>query len=305
LFYTIDFELERDPWKNYKNFYIKKIEDIIIADEYPDAAFKDSSDTDHKVSYPVYGLYFKQASDDKSDGFVYNMNQPIEDYAVYCNAEHTDRVNIGTGSIEPEILMTELYYRNAAGHAYADYDVNKTKYTVTKNGAVEYASDGDTQQENINKPLDPSALYTIGFVADYVAKNHYMADTLPSGSNPNSATPADNTWAKSLLKSEGGPFDYETVVYLGTKEHPWICSGNLGDLIYYGNHHAPFNKHFLYGKQIEKVVNSRIEIEDLPIFKDITGRRPMLPREEQLNPDKIVTLLNIKAKVNIIDMYNA
>jgi hypothetical protein len=23
LFYTIDFELERDPWKNYKNFYIK------------------------------------------------------------------------------------------------------------------------------------------------------------------------------------------------------------------------------------------------------------------------------------------
>ena len=75
--------------------------------------------------------------------------------------------------------------------------------------------------------------------------------------------------------------------------------------IYYGEHHAPFNQHFLYGKQIEKVVNSRQEIEDLPIFKDITGRRLMLPRAEQLNPDKIVTLLNIRAKVSIIDMYNS
>jgi len=27
----------------------------------------------------------------------------------------------------------------------------------------------------------------------------------------------------------------------------------------------------------------------------------MLPREEQLNPDKIVTLLNIAAKVKILD----
>jgi hypothetical protein len=39
----------------------------------------------------------------------------------------------------------------------------------------------------------------------------------------------------------------------------------------------------------------------LPIFKDITGKRPMLPREEQLNPDKIVTLLNITAKIKILD----
>ena len=304
LFYTVDFELERDPWKNYKNFYIDKIEEINIATEYPDAAFQISSDDSHPVTYPVYGLYFKKASDDPTEGLVYYYNQPIEDYAVYCDAGRTNRVNIGKADIEPEVLMTELYYRNSAGHAYADYDINKVKYTVTKGGALQYATDGDTQQENINKPLDPSALYTIGFVAEYVAKNHFKSDSLPSGTNPNSVTPADNTWAKALLKGDGGPFDYETVVYLGTKEHPWICSGNLGDLIYYGGHHAPFNQHFLYGKQIEKVVESRIEIEDLPIFKDINGRRPMLPRDEQLNPDKIVTLLNIRAKVNIIDMYN-
>jgi hypothetical protein len=125
------------------------------------------------VKYPIYGLYFKKASDNEAEGYVYNDRQPIEDNAVYCDAEHTNRVNIGTGNVEPEILMTELYYRNAAGHAYADYDINKTKYTVSKGGALDYAADNDVSETNLNKPLDPSALYSIGFVAGYVAKNHY------------------------------------------------------------------------------------------------------------------------------------
>ena len=38
-----------------------------------------------------------------------------------------------------------------------------------------------------------------------------------------------------------------------------------------------------------------------PIFKDITGKRVNLPREKQLNPDKIVRLLNIKATITIVD----
>jgi hypothetical protein len=42
----------------------------------------------------------------------------------------------------------------------------------------------------------------------------------------------------------------------------------------------------------------------LPIFKDITGKRPMLPKSEQVNPDNIVTLLNIKAHINIEDNNN-
>ena len=43
---------------------------------------------------------------------------------------------------------------------------------------------------------------------------------------------------------------------------------------------------------------------DLPIFKDITGKRQMLPKEEQINSDKIVTLLNIQANINILDDNN-
>lgn len=39
----------------------------------------------------------------------------------------------------------------------------------------------------------------------------------------------------------------------------------------------------------------------LPIYKDITGKRVNLPRKEQLNPDKLVRLLNIKATIQLLD----
>jgi hypothetical protein len=44
---------------------------------------------------------------------------------------------------------------------------------------------------------------------------------------------------------------------------------------------------------------------NLPIFKDITGKRPMLPTEERVNPDKLVTLLNIRATISIVDEDNS
>ena len=58
----------------------------------------------------------------------------------------------------------------------------------------------------------------------------------------------------------------------------------------------------------DTVDGKTLEIQDMleyPIFKDITGKRPTLPREEMLNADKIVTLLNIKATISIVDDYNA
>ena len=60
----------------------------------------------------------------------------------------------------------------------------------------------------------------------------------------------------------------------------------------------------MYGTYIKDIIGTRQNVEDLPIFKDINGRRLMLPREEQLNPDKIVTLLNIRASVSILDSNN-
>lgn len=151
IFYTIDYELCRDPWGNYKNFEIKHIGNVNMG-AITDSMFKNemTSGSTTSILYPIYGLF--------------------------CNSNDNQ---------DSKVMMSELYYRNSAGHAYADYDVNKIKL---------FADD----------------------------------------------------------------------------------------------------------KQLNTIQNS----EDLPIFKDITGRRPMLPRKEQLNPDKIVTLLNITAKIKILDTQN-
>jgi hypothetical protein len=39
---------------------------------------------------------------------------------------------------------------------------------------------------------------------------------------------------------------------------------------------------------------------EYPIFKNVSGKRLTLPEEEQINPDKLVRYLNIKASINII-----
>lgn len=151
IFYTIDYELCRDPWSNYKNFEIKHIGNVNMG-AIADSMFKNemTSGSTTSILYPIYGLF--------------------------CNSNDNQ---------DSKVMMSELYYRNSAGHSYADYDVNKIKLF------------------------------------------------------------ADNEQSNTIQNSE-----------------------------------------------------------DLPIFKDITGKRPMLPRKEQLNPDKIVTLLNITAKIKILDTQN-
>jgi len=198
--------------------------------------------------------------------------------------------------------MTELYYRNSAGHAYADYDINKIKYTAGDNGEVTYA--GINSDFRTDLPLNPEERYTIDQIVLYVARNWYKTETLPSGT-PDPSNVYANEWAKSLLKQYGGPFEFDTAVYLGSYQYGfYACSGGLGDLIIRGNRHAPFSDHFMFGSYVNEILGKREDFEDLPIFKDINGRRPMLPHNEQLNPDKIVTLLNIRAKIKVLDKEN-
>ena len=173
--------------------------------------------------------------------------------------------------------MSELYYHNAAGHAYADYDLNKTKITVNNKSEQKL-------------PIDPNTLYNINELISLVATHYYGTSTI---------TP------EQLLTRSGGPFEYDTIVYLKSNSgQHYACSGGLGSLIDKPSQHAPFEAHFMYGTYIKDIIDNRKNIEDLPIFKDINGRRLMLPREEQLNPDKIVTLLNIKANISILDSNN-
>jgi hypothetical protein len=111
----------------------------------------------YPIEYPVYGLYFKAAGNDDNISYVYNYPRVGDSYAVYSGPEaDAKRVFIKLGKPDPEVMMTELYYRNSAGHAYADYDANKIKYTVDNTGA------GTTG-------LDPNTLYSIEDIMGYVA----------------------------------------------------------------------------------------------------------------------------------------
>ena len=99
-----------------------------------------------------------------------------------------------------------MYYRNAAGHAYADYDINKIKIIV------------DNSVNNSNANIDPNTLYDINSLMNLVAKYYYGTSTI---------TP------EQLLTRSEGPFEYDTIVYLKSsgKNQYYACSGGLGSLI--------------------------------------------------------------------------
>ena len=117
LFYTITYKLERDPWKNYKYFTIKQVGTIYM-DQLLDSKFSKgyqySNDPNNNLvglEYPIYGLYFSSLN---SSGYelVYDYPAVGDQYAVFT--DKTNRVQILAPPTDPEILMSELYYRNAA-----------------------------------------------------------------------------------------------------------------------------------------------------------------------------------------------
>ena len=52
------------------------------------------------------------------------------------------------------------------------------------------------------------------------------------------------------------------------------------------------------------VCGGKVKFDSKPIFKNIEGKRPMLPRNLQINPNKLVSLLNIRATIEIDDDNN-
>ena len=76
---------------------------------------------------------------------------------------------------------------------------------------------------------------------------------------------------------------------------------NLNSEIYYRNKEG----HVYADFDVNKVSPSDPEYRlELPIFKNTMGKRLMLPKNLQINPDKIVRYLNIKAKIAIISDSN-
>ena len=177
LFYTISYKLVRDNYKNYKMFEIKQLE------------FEDNTyPTDAKYfgkELIRYGLYLKN-DENKKEVFYIKDN----------NMEHVqlrDGSYVYTQNAITEAVLSEMYYRNKAGHAYSDYDTEK------------------------------------------VAPGSY-----------------------STTDKDGNVIHHDETIH--TK---------------------------------------------LPIYKNIVGKREVLPEKQQINSDKIVRLLNIKATIDIETPANA
>lgn len=178
-----------------------------------------------------------------------------------------DNIYTYTNMYSTEALLSELYYRNSAGNVYADIDDHKvgTKQLTTNQVEDRWFKDVDTMYEIIAE-LPPETI--VG------NSNGYDVNGNPTG-----------------------------------RVYPCTTVGKIADILYYNNqgqpmvHGIPLSHHWTMKEAVTEVTQ-KVHF-DLPIFKDLSGKRLTLPKEEQINPDKLVTLLNIKAKINIIDQQNS
>ena len=164
-------------------------------------------------------------------------------------------------------LLSELYYRNSAGNTFADYDTNKIAPTPYMYSANNRKIAG-TRIKN-KQVLDS--------LRDQYGDNHLVGNdtTLNSEFAHHCGTIGDIYEKVSEFKQVGdAEIDYDTQ-YHGIKLHEhWLIETSTGSMIH----------------------------TNLPIFKDKTGKRLMLPKHLQVNPDKIVRYLNVKANVYIEPM---
>ena len=226
LYYTISFDLVRDVYSNYKLFEIKQLS-FWEGDQYP----SDAKYADKKII--MYGLFLK----DPTKEYVMNMGQGDYENALlddnsytytldngevyyregkigYTYLQNGTKVHIKTLSKEP--IISELYYRNAAGHSYADWDT-----------------------------------YKIAPGEDYTTSSEDLVE---------------------FYYQEGTEYE-QTLLNDGTNAYI------LGD--------------------VDKQVTGEKIHTSLPIFKNKAGKREVLPEKLQVNPDKIVRLLNIRATISV------
>ena len=163
-------------------------------------------------------------------------------------------------------LLSELYYRNSAGISYADIDSHKkapdmAMYEVTN------VKIPDTQLKNkevVKKLLDKYGPdWPVGNDTSRSSNTAYHCGYLRDINLDSMET---------VPEGESETFIDQSSRYHGimVADH-WLLQPEGGHRIY----------------------------TNLPIFKNKAGKRLMLPKELQVNPDKIVRYLNIKAKVFI------
>lgn len=165
-------------------------------------------------------------------------------------------------------LLSELYYRNKKGISHADSDINKLApepmtYSVTNNKIKNAQIINSAVLEKFKKQYGED--WAVGNDTSRRSDTAYHCGFIKEiyEKYPPRDVPAGedpNTWVDEESKYHG----------IKLADH-WLLETSRGFKIY----------------------------TDLPIFKNKAGKRLMLPRELQVNPDKIVRYVNIRAKVKI------
>ena len=172
-------------------------------------------------------------------------------------------------------LLSEIYYRNIKGNAHADYDTNKiapkpNKHTLT------------------NKKIKGTQIintYILNKLREQYGDDHPVGnDTSRSKDTAYHCGFIGEIYEKYSDKLYDIPD--------GQDPETWIDDTSM----YHG---IKLADHWLLESE------GGFEIyTDLPIFKNKSGKRVTLPKNLQINPDKIVRYLNIKAKVTIEPFNN-
>lgn len=161
-----------------------------------------------------------------------------------------------------EDLLSEIYYRNKAYNSYADVDSNKIAPDMAMYEVTNHKITG-TQLTNKAKVLQLLEQYG----PDWPVGNDTTRDK-------------DTAYHCGYLRD----VDVNTMPDLAMEEIDEVSK-------YHGIMVAD---HWLLQPEGGHKIHTQ-----MPIFKNKAGKRLMLPKELQVNPDKIVRYLNIKAKVFI------
>ena len=284
--YRVDFELMRDVYGNHKLFKIIPLtttyEDPLTMQKYTTIdGFSLPSDAMFPGAFvPLYALCFNDGEDEMQEVYYLEGDEFFKvekDFYPELGENPQDErykyVYTYKSLYKPQALYSELYYRNKERHAYADYDHNKV---APKEESLKY-------DYYVDKHID--SMETLEMLMQTESPDTLIANT-SLGYDENNPPPLENV-SICLSIGEVGSSVYHT---------PKLQNGK------YYVHGIPLECHWTVKKTEE---NSDKKVwYGLPIFKDLTGKRLMLPREEQVNPDKLVTLLNIKANISIVDQDN-
>ena len=225
-----------------------------------------------------YKVEYELLRDNQGNHKIFNIKniklavKPVSDMLKTNVDQNINFVNVSYLALNEGFytteLLSEIYYRNSANISYADTDLHKiapepTTYSVT------------------SKKIEGTRII-----------NKFVLDRLRDKYGDDWAVGNDTTLTKETAHHCG----YIKQIYdeylpkevpEGENPETWIDWNSQ----YHG---ILLSQHWLLETEKGYKVYT-----DLPIFKNKAGKRLMLPKHLQVNPDKIVRYLNIRAKVFI------